>query len=289
MRSVCFAVAVATLGSSAFAQDAMVYPLSVVAKGETIFVADRSKPGTAPAIWKIEGGKAEVFFKGQKKYRTPLNAVRCLAIDHEGKLLAGDSATRDIYRFGDDGKPVALTGGKIGIPMSIVVTKDGTIYVADLEVHRIWKVPAKGGKPEEFAVINSPRGLALDKDERLWILSTSSKDGQIQRADKDGKLESIVKDKPFQMPHNIVVTEDGTAFVTDNYAGAVWKVSVDGKPEKAISGEPMKKPVGLYLSGKEVLIADPHARAIFSGTLEGGSLSADSVKTIYSAVKPKAE
>ncbi|MFK7819943.1 MAG: hypothetical protein AB8G99_14570 [Planctomycetaceae bacterium] len=281
MRSACIAAALLTIASSAFAQDAMVYPLSVVAKGETIFVADRAKPGTAPAVWKIEGGKAEVFFKGQKKYRTPLNAIRCLAIDHEGKLLAGDSATRDIYRFGDDGKPVPLTKGKIGIPMSIVVAKDGTIYVADLEVHRIWKVPAKGGKPEEFAVINSPRGLALDKDERLWILSTSSKDGQIQRADKDGKLESIIKDKPFQMPHNIVVKEDGTAFVTDNYAGAIWKVSADGKPEKAMSGDPLKKPVGLSAFGKELVIADPHARAIFK-TVAG------KLETVYAAPKDEA-
>ena len=266
----------------------MVYPLAVVAKGETVFVADRAQPGKHPGVWKIENGKAELFFKGPKKYRQPLNAIRCLAIDHEGKLLAGDSATRDIYRFNDAGKPEPLTKGGIGIPMSIVVAKDGTIYVADLEVHRIWKVPAKGGKPTEFAVINSPRGLALDKDERLWILSTSSKDGQIQRADKDGKLESVIKDKPFQLPHNIVVTDDGTAYVTDNYAKAIWKVPAGGKPEKAITKAPLNKPVGLAKFGKELVVADPHARAIFVTMFGGESASAGQLKTLYSAQKKPA-
>ena len=77
------------------------------------------------------------------------------SIDHEGNLLAGDSSTRDVYRFDADGKPQPLTDGWIGIPMAMAVAPDGTIYTADLELHRIWKMPAEGAKkPEEFAVIN---------------------------------------------------------------------------------------------------------------------------------------
>ncbi len=247
-------IALPTLGQE------MQYPLAVCVKEKTIFVADRNLPG----IWKITDGKAEVFFKGQKKFRTPLNAIRCLAIDHEGKLLAGCSATREIYRFGDDGKPVPLTKGKVLIPTSIAVAKDGTIYTADLDLMRIWKIPAAGGEPKEFCAINSPRGLAFDKDERLWILTTSSKDGQIQRADKDGKLETVVAGRPFRMPHNIVVMDDGTAYVSDNYAGAIWKVPAGGKPEKFVGGAPLKKPVGLVRFGNEMLIADPHAKSVFA-------------------------
>ena len=264
MRSAVVLFVLSALTAPLAAQDAMKYPISAAAKGKTVYVADLKLPG----IWKVEEGNAKVFFKADKKFRTPLNRVRCVAIDHEGKLLAGDPSTRDIYRFDDDGKPVPLTKGKIGIPMSIVVAKDGTIYVADLETHRIWKVPAKGGEPKEFSVINSPRGLALDKDQRLWILSTSSKDGQIQRADKDGKLETVVAGRPFNLPHNIVVTEDGTAYVTDNYASCVWKVPAGGKPEKAMSGSPLQKPVGLTAFGKEMIVVDPHANIVLK-TVEG--------------------
>ena len=141
------------------------YPLAVTADADGIvYVADRKMPG----IWRIENGKKSVYFQGSKKFRTPLNAIRCLAIDHEGKLLAGDSSTREVYRFDGEGKPQPLTDGWIGIPMAIAVAADGTIYTADLELHRIWKMRKEGAKkPEEFAVINSPRGLTLDPEGNL--------------------------------------------------------------------------------------------------------------------------
>jgi streptogramin lyase len=238
------------------------YPLAVAARADgVIFVADRNLPG----IWKVENGQKSVFFQASKKFRTPLNAVRCLAIDHEGKLLAGDSATRDVYRFDDNGQPVPLTQGWIGIPMAIAVAADGTIFTADLELHRIWKMPAAGSaKPDEFAVINSPRGLALDADGTLWVLSTSSKDGQIQKVTSGGKLEPFIKDHPFNLPHNLVRLADGTMFVTDNYEHCIWKVGPDGKPEKFVSGTPLDRPVGLCLNGDSLLVADPHIRTIFS-------------------------
>ena len=118
---------------SANAQDAPTefdYPLAVTETADGIvYVADRNLPG----IWKVEDGKKSIYFQGSKKFRTPLNAVRCLAIDHEGKLLAGDSSTREVYRFDDDAKPQPLTEGWIGIPMALAVAPDGTIYTADLE------------------------------------------------------------------------------------------------------------------------------------------------------------
>lgn len=272
-RFVIFSLAVAAAFSvappSVDAQDAptgFVYPLAVVSNSEgTVYVADRNLPG----VWQIKDGQRSVYFQGSKKFRTPLNAVRCLAIDHEGKLLAGDSSTREVYRFDDDGKPQPLTDGWIGIPMAIAVAPDGTIYTADLELHRIWKMPAAGAKePEEFAVINSPRGLTLDPDGNLWVLSTSSKDGQIQKVSPDGKLESFVKGHPFNLPHNIVRTDDGTFYVTDNYEHCVWKVTAAGEKEKWVVGEPLDRPVGLCRHGEGLLVADPHIKTIFQLSLD---------------------
>ena len=258
-------VLVVVAASTANAQDAPTefnYPLAVTATADgVVYVADRNMPG----IWKIEDGKKSVYFQGSKKFRTPLNAVRCLAIDHEGKLLAGDSSTREVYRFDDAGTPQPLTNGWIGIPMAMAVAADGTIYTADLELHRIWKMPKEGSKePVEFAVINSPRGLTLDPDGHLWVLSTSSKDGQIQKVTPDGKIEPFVKGHPFNLPHNIVRADDGSFFVTDNYEHCVWKVTAEGEKEKWVVGEPLDRPVGLCRSGENLLIADPHIRTIFS-------------------------
>ena len=61
-----------------------VYPLAVTAQADgVIYVADRNLPG----VWKVVNGQKSIYFQGSKKFRTPLNAVRCLAIDHQGKLM----------------------------------------------------------------------------------------------------------------------------------------------------------------------------------------------------------
>jgi DNA-binding beta-propeller fold protein YncE len=258
--------------SAARAQDAaasMKYPLAVVADAAgVVYVADLRLPG----IWKITDGKAEVFFRGSNRFRTPLNAVRCLAVEADGSLLAGDSATREIYRFGSDAKPTPLTHGYIGIPSAIAVGQDGAIYVSDLEAQRIWSFPKEGLKqgedPKEVAVVAGIRGLAFGPDGKL-LFSTTIED-PIRRVGDDGVIEVLVKGRPFDMPHHLVVGGDGTMYVTDNYKAAVWKVPAGGgDPTALVQGPPLNKPVGLGKRGEELLVADPHARTIFTLTLDG--------------------
>lgn len=242
----------------------MQYPLDVaVAADGTIYVADRKLPG----IWQVKNGQVTEYFKGSKKFRTPLNAIRCLAIDKDGKLLAGDSATREVYRFGDDGKPVPLTKGLIGIPMSIAVDKDGSLFVSDLELQRIWKVPSAGGKPEEVALYAGCRGLVFDADGQLWALSTSSRVSQLVKI-VDGKAVPVAKERLFQFPHNIVLGKDGF-IVSDGYAKTLWKVSTDGTATKWASGDAFSNPVGLVKHGEAVLVADPRSNAILSVDADG--------------------
>jgi len=238
----------------------MLYPLSVAAADKgPVYVADRKLPG----IWSVENGKATSYFTGSKVFRTPLNAVRCVTIDPKGRVLAGDSSTREVYRFDKAGaEPTPLTKGGIGIPMDVVVTKSGDLLVSDLELHQIWKVPAAGGKPTLFAKVSAPRGLALDQKENLWVVSGTA--DQLLKVTPDGKVSVVVKGRPFNFPHDIVVLEDGTAIVSDGYEKALWKVTPDGKTEKWLSGEPFKNPVGITIQGKNVLVADPHVKTVFS-------------------------
>lgn len=237
----------------------MQYPLGVAATGDgTVYVADRNLPG----IWKVTDGQAEIFFQGSKKFRTPLNAVYCLAIDHEGRLLAGDSATREVYRFNEEGEPQPLTDGHVGIPVDLAVDKEGNIFATDLEVQRIWKIPPEGGQPEEFQVMHA-RGMAFDDQGRLWVVSHG--ENQVVRLSPDGKkVEVVVEGRPFQFPHQIVPNADGTVLISDGYADAIWKIDGDGNAEKWISGKPLQNPVGIARQGERLLVADPHARAIFS-------------------------
>ncbi|MFM9960913.1 MAG: SMP-30/gluconolactonase/LRE family protein [Planctomycetaceae bacterium] len=235
------------------------YPLTAVAAadGQSLFIADRNQPG----LWKLSNGKLSPFFQASKKFRTPLNAVRCVGLDRNGKVLAGDSSTREVFRFDDDGKPQPLTNGGIGIPMDLVVDPENNVFVTDLELKWIWKIPAAGGKTEKFAEVDAPHGITIDADKNLWVVSHGK--NQLMRVTPDAKVETVVEGRPWQFPHEVELDKDKTAFVTDGYGKAVWKVPFGGKPEKVFAGEPLVNPVGLTWQEGKLLVIDPRAKGVF--------------------------
>ena len=254
----------ATLAQDAKPARGLVYPLdvSVTADAKTLYLVDRKLPG----LWKAGAdGKLAVFFQASKKFRTPLNAVRCIAADGKGGLLVGDSGTREGYRFSADGKSTPLTKGGIGIAMGIAVNAKGTIFVSDLELQRIWTVPAAGGEPKEFAVLPAPRGMTFDKKGQLWVVSGGPRN-QLVKIAADGKITPVVKDRTFVYPNDVAVSADGTAFVSDGYADCIWKVAADGKTSKWVSGKPLDNPVGLDWQGTTLLVVDSRAGKLFSIT-----------------------
>lgn len=258
-------------GSFRDAAAQMKYPLSVAVTDKgTIYVADNAYD--FHGIWKAADGKLELFFEASRKFRTPLNAVRCVAIDGKGRLVAGDSSTREVYRFEEGNTPKPLTEGKnagIGIPMAIAFDSKGDIFVADLEIHRIVKVPEAGGQAVEFAEVAAPRGLAIDDKDNLWVVSAVGGKPQILKVSPEGKVAPVVKDAPFQLPHQIALDGKGNAYVCDNYAVAVWKIPPDGKPVKFTEGKPLVRPVGIAWHKDRLLVADPHAKSLFEVDGEG--------------------
>jgi sugar lactone lactonase YvrE len=263
------------VGPSLARADGLQYPLTAVAAadGKSLFIADLNQTG----VWKLSDGKLSVLFQASKKFRTPLNRVRCLGLDRNGKLLAGDSSTREVFRFDDSGQPQPLTNGGIGIPMDLVVDPDNNIFVTDLELKWIWKIPAAGGKAEKFAEIEAPRGITIDADRNLWVVNHGK--NQLLRVTPEAKVEVIVEGRPWGFPHEVELDKDKTAFVTDGYGKAVWKVPFGGKPEKLVSGEPLVNPVGLTWQGETLLVIDPRAKGIFaidsSGKLSAVPASAE--------------
>lgn len=250
------------ISGMASAADPMQYPLAVAAAPDgTVYVADRDLPG----VWKIANGERTVYFQGSKKFRTPLNAIRCLAIDAEGRLLAGDSATRDVFRF-EDGQPKPLTNGNIGIPMALAVGTDGTIYASDLELQQLVKIPAAGGKPETVAKINAVRGLAFEQPNKLWVVSHHQPAVRRLTLGATVESETILADRPFQFSHHIALLDDGSALIADGYAKTIWQVRPGQAPITWRQGEPFRNPVGITRSGDRVFVADPHAKRVFEVT-----------------------
>jgi hypothetical protein len=253
------------LFASALQAADMQYPLSVAAgKDGALFVADKNMHG----LWKISGGQIEPFFQGSNKFRTPMNSVLCVAVDSKGRVVAGDSATREVYRFNEKAEPEPLTKGGIGIPWALAFDSKGDILVCDLEIHRIVKVPEAGGVPVEVAEVAGPRGIAIDAKDRAWVISAGGKN-QVLRISTGGTQEIVVEGKPMNNPLSITLDNGQNAYICDNYEHAVWKIPKDGKPEKWITGKPLDKPVGISFAGERLLIADPHAVMVFEASLDG--------------------
>ena len=257
----------------------LVHPVSIaVADSGDVFVADRKLPG----VWQLHGNKLSIYFKAFPHLQSPLSAVRCVELDLDGRLLVGDSATRDVYRFDQTGQPQSLTRrqgtdlsrdtaadpGQIGIPIDIAVNRAGDIFVSDLEIGRVVKLAKDGpGKPVEIAQISACRGLSIDSNDNLWIISTTA--DQLHCLSPSGDHEVVVPGSVFSFPHTVAVDDRGTAYVCDGYGPAIWRIPTGQPPEQWVQGEPLVNPVGMALYKDKLLIADPGARAIFQIDAEG--------------------
>jgi sugar lactone lactonase YvrE len=233
------------------------YPISVTASADAIYVADRQLPG----IWVVKDGKAEVYFQADKKIGSVLNAVRCLALDQSGHLVAGDSATRDVYRFDDQRVPLALTGGKIGIPMGIAVAKDGTLFVSDLELKQIVRIPVDSRNVEVVVGVEAPTGLALAANGDVLVICRAK--DPVRRVTAAGEVSVVVSGTPFGFPQDIAVDGEGKIFVTDGYAKAIFSATSGEAPTKIFAGDPLVHPVGICRSGDVMLVVDPRAKKLF--------------------------
>lgn len=244
------------LPSLVLAED-WVYPLDVAAgqNGE-FYIADRKLPG----ILKLADGQISVHVQGDKKFRTPMNAVRCVHVTADGTLLAGDSATREVYRVAADGTLTPLTSGTIGIPTEIATHGD-FIYVTDLELSRVWKFPLAGGTPQEVAVVAGPRGVAVDADGSVWVLSPQKP--QLRRIAADGNQTVVHEGLTFEFPQDVLVSADGSAFVSDGYAKCIWKIAPGAEPVKWGMSEKFSNPVGMGWEGENILLIDSRAPGLF--------------------------
>lgn len=256
----------AALAGATCTAEELVYPLDVVVDRDgALVIADRQLPG----VLRLAGGELQTLALGSRRFREPLNAVWSVALDHSGRVLAGDSATRGVYRISAPGQFEKINTDYIGLPIRLAVDSQGRIYASDLETQRIWRMPPEGGACEEFAVVAGVRGLAIDRQDRLWTLRANPP--QLVRYQPDGAREILVDEGPFDFPHQLALSPEGdAAYVADGGANrCIWRVPPGSAPEKWRQGEPLVNPTGLAWQGENLLIVDPRAGGILRAPPEG--------------------
>ena len=238
------------------------YPLAVAVEGADVFTVDLDLPG----VW-ISDSTTQRFVTGSNRLRQPMNRPRCVAIHPGGGILVGDSATREIYHIAEkSSQPRGLTGGRVGIPMALAVSLDGkTLYVGDAEKRATFKLPLDGGSVELVARVNA-RGLSVDDDGNLWAV-TPDDTAVVKIVVATGETESVVVGRPFQYPNGLVWAGDH-GYVTDGYGKAIWKFTADGETELWHQGDPLIGPVGIAITAKSLLVADPKQSQVYEWDLE---------------------
>lgn len=246
------------------AQPQYLLAIAIDATGQ-LYLGDRNLPG----VWRLNDQKLVLFYEGSRRFRTPLNALRCLAVDRSGKLVAGDSSTRQIYRFDDQGQPQPLAKpwdaehhlGPLGIPMGIVQNSQGELIISDLEFRCLWKLPGEGGEPQKWVEIEAPTGLAIDTADRIWVVSRV--ENPLRRVDRQGNVEVVVAGRPFEFPHSVALDDKDNAYVVDGYRRTIWRIPPGAPPEEWLQHERFVNPVDVKRHGDHLWVVDPRAKAVF--------------------------
>jgi hypothetical protein len=241
----------------------LAYPAAVaVDPAGVLYIADPLLPGV---FRRGPGGALDVFARGGSRDRTPLRAVRALAVGQGGELFAGDTATGEVYRLRPGRPPEPLTGGALEIPSGLAVDPSGDLVVTDLRLGLVARVPRGGGKPVTVARVPAPRGVAVTRAGDIVVLSAGP--DALLRVAPDGRVAPLVTGRPFRFPVALAVAPEGEGggfLVSDAYKAAVWSVAPTGEVRVRVRGKPLVRPGGLAVEPSGAwLVADPGAGQVF--------------------------
>ncbi len=170
------------------------------------------------------------------------NRIRKVTPDGIIRTIAGSGD----LGYGGDGGPA--TAAQLRNPIGIAVDTRGTVYIADSGNNRIRKVTpdgriqtafgngfgeGKGGKPDRTIQLNSPRAIALDQKDNLYVADTSRL--RILKIGRNGKVHTVAgTDKIAQSStglksaDSLAIDATGNVYFTSFNDGWIRKVTTDG-------------------------------------------------------------
>ncbi len=264
------------------------YPIDVCSdRSGSLYITD----SRLHAVWTLKDGNYKLLYRGSDRYRTPLYRAWDIAPVDNDSFVVSDPGTMDIWLLRADGTVRPFTArlvrpdedkelplreqrfaGLFDKPMAVAVA-DGVVYVADLGLNGVYRVTKPGAEPEQIGTVPAPRGITVDRDGSLVVVSHGKQ--QLVRMTTDGTVTPIVDgfiapQDVVSFPHQVVVWGNDGYLISDGYARTLWHVDRQGKVRALVRGEPLRNPVGLWRDADgTVYVADPHARKVFRVESDG--------------------
>ncbi|XP_012812350.1 peptidyl-glycine alpha-amidating monooxygenase isoform X3 [Xenopus tropicalis] len=174
-----------------------------------------------------------------------------------------------IMQWGDETSSTIPKPGQFRIPHSLTMVPDhGQLCVADRENGRIQCFHAETGKfvkqikhrefgREVFAVSYAPGGVLYAVNGKPYYGDSAPVQGFMLNFSNGEILDTFIPArKNFEMPHDIAAADDGTVYVGDAHANAVWKFSPSRAEHRSV------KKAGIEVEEiKEIEIFETHMRS----------------------------
>jgi DNA-binding beta-propeller fold protein YncE len=170
-----------------------------------------------------------------------------MSIARNGNLLVADTHYHRVLIYSPQGKLLRTLGGhkgqgpgEFGLVTDVVEDSQGNLYVGEYgDCDRIQKLSADGrfllewgghgAEPGRFA---RPQGLAIDREDHLWVADAGNH--RIQVFDSSGKLLQFWGSQGHGLgqlyyPYDVVLASDGNVYVVEYGNSRVQKFTPDGR------------------------------------------------------------
>jgi len=142
-----------------------------------------------------------------------------------------------VFTLAGDGTPNTKEGkgkeARVNWPYEIKFTKNGDGIFTAYGSASVRKISTDGTittllhRPNSSEYFSCPRGLALDRDENVYIADSGN--NVIRKISPDGICTKINTDAHLSSPYGIAIDNEGNIFVSDTYRNCIKTLSKDGK------------------------------------------------------------
>ncbi|MEW6157960.1 MAG: hypothetical protein AB1813_11040 [Verrucomicrobiota bacterium] len=171
------------------------------------------------------GARTEGFVDGTGE-KARFGNLHCatMAFGRDGKMYVTDHLCR-VRKIASDGSVTTLAGGaepgfangaglsaRFRSAWGLALAADGTVYVAELEGHRIRKITAQGvvttlagtgqrgyaDGPGARAMFEEPGGVAVGPGGEVFVMESIAEVPRIRKIARDGFVTTVVKPRPLK-------------------------------------------------------------------------------------------